>query len=53
MWQLVMTIKVVYKPTNKSRNSLENLGQRFCSCKDVMLLPEDLLFLYILFKYLI
>lgn len=47
MWKLAMAIKVVYKPTHKNRNGLENLGHRLCSCKDVMLLPEDL-FLYIL-----
>ena len=46
MWKLVMTVKVCYKPINKNRNSLENLGQRFFSCKDVMFLPEDLMFLY-------
>ena len=48
MWKSVMTVKVFYEPINKNRNSLENLGQRFFSCKDVMFLPEDVLFLYIL-----
>ena len=48
-----MTVKMFYKPINKNRNSLENLGQRFFSCKDVMFLPEDVMFLYILFKYFI
>lgn len=48
MWKLAMGIKAVYKPIHENRNGLENLGHRFCNCKEVVLLCEDLMFLYIL-----
>lgn len=48
MWKLAMAIKAVYKPIHENRNGLQNLGHRFCNCKEVMLLCEDLMFLYIL-----
>lgn len=48
MWKLAVAIKAVYKPSHENRNCLENLGHRLGNYKDIMLLPEDLMFLHIL-----